>query len=100
MTASAKLQRRLPRRCCARHHVKVTPWRVPVVAGWLATHPDFKRLVPDLGDGETVKLPTIKVDAVRDALDFMQLSASAEQGRVLLVDPATALARARVRTHC
>jgi len=62
---------------------------------WLAgdVHPDFKRLVPDLGDGETVKLPTIKVDAVRDALDFMQLSASAEQGRVLLVDPATALAR-------
>ena len=62
---------------------------------WLAgdVHPDFKRLVPDLGDGETVKLPTIKVDAVRDALDFMQLSAGAEQGRVLLVDPATALAR-------
>lgn len=62
---------------------------------WLAgdVHPDFKRLVPDPGDGETVKLPTIKVDAVREALDFMQLSASAEQGRVLLVDPATALAR-------
>lgn len=62
---------------------------------WLAgdVHPDFKRLAPDLGDGETVKLPTIKVDAVREALDFMQLSAAGEQGRVLLVDPATALPR-------
>ena len=62
---------------------------------WLAgdVHPDFKKLAPDLGDGETVKLPTIKVDAVREALDFMQLSAAGEQGRVLLIDPATALSR-------
>jgi DNA polymerase III subunit delta' len=62
---------------------------------WLAgdVHPDFKKLSPDLGEGETVKLPTIKVDAVREALDFMQLSAAGEQGRVLLVDPATALPR-------
>jgi DNA polymerase III subunit delta' len=62
---------------------------------WLTgdVHPDFKRLAPDLGDGETVKLPTIKVDAVREALEFMQLSAAGEQGRVLLVDPATALPR-------
>ena len=62
---------------------------------WLAgdVHPDFRKLAPDLGDGETVKLPTIKVDAVREALDFMQLTAAGEQGRVLLVDPATALPR-------
>lgn len=62
---------------------------------WLAgdVHPDFKKLTPDLGDSETVKLPTIKVDAVREALEFMQLSAASEQGRVLLVDPATALPR-------
>ncbi|MBL8310835.1 MAG: hypothetical protein JNL19_10475 [Burkholderiales bacterium] len=62
---------------------------------WLAgdVHPDFKALYPDVGDGETVKLPTIKVDAVRDALDFMQLTASTPHGRVLLVDPANALAR-------
>ena len=62
---------------------------------WLAgdVHPDFKKLAPDLGDAETVKLPTIKVDAVREALDFMQLTAAGEQGRVLLVDPATALPR-------
>lgn len=61
---------------------------------WLAgdVHPDFRSLLPDLGDGETVKLPTIKIDAVREALEFMQLSAAAERGRVLLVDPATALA--------
>lgn len=62
---------------------------------WLAgdVHPDFKKLAPDAGDGETVKLPTIKVDAVRESLEFMQLSAAGEQGRVLLVDPATALPR-------
>lgn len=62
---------------------------------WLAgdVHPDFRSLLPDPGDGETVKLPTIKIDAVREALEFMQLSAAAERGRVLLVDPATALAR-------
>lgn len=62
---------------------------------WLVgdVHPDFKKLTPDAGDGETVKLPTIKIDAVREALEFMQLSAAGEQGRVLLVDPATALPR-------
>ena len=62
---------------------------------WLAgdVHPDFRRLLPDAGDGETVKLPTIKIDVVREALDFMQLSAAGSRGRVLLVDPATALAR-------
>lgn len=61
---------------------------------WLAgdVHPDFRRLLPDEGDGETIKLPTIKVDAVREAVDFMQLSAAGAQGRVLLIDPATALA--------
>ena len=37
--------------------------------------------------------PTIKIDVVREALDFMQLSAAGSRGRVLLVDPATALAR-------
>jgi DNA polymerase III subunit delta' len=62
---------------------------------WLAgdVHPDFRRLLPDTGDGETVKLPTIKIDVVREALDFMQLSAAGSRGRVLLVDPASALAR-------
>ena len=36
---------------------------------WLAgdVHPDFRRLLPDVGDGETVKLPTIKIDVVREA---------------------------------
>lgn len=62
---------------------------------WLAgdVHPDFRALLPDVGDGETVKLPTIKIDVVREALDFMQLSAAGSRGRVLLIDPATALAR-------
>lgn len=62
---------------------------------WLAgdVHPDFRALLPDVGDGETVKLPTVKIDVVREALEFMQLSAAGSRGRVLLVDPATALAR-------
>ncbi len=62
---------------------------------WLAgdVHPDFRRLLPDVGDGEKVKLPTIKIDLVRESLEFMQLSAAGPRGRVLLVDPATALAR-------
>ena len=62
---------------------------------WLVgdVHPDFRKLVPDLGDGLTVKLPTIKVDDVREALDFMHLTPAGEQGRVLLVDPADALQR-------
>lgn len=62
---------------------------------WLAVdaHPDFRALVPDEGDGETVKLPTIKIEPVREALDFMQLSSDGAAGRVLLINPATALSR-------
>jgi DNA polymerase III subunit delta' len=39
------------------------------------------------------RLPIIKTDAAREAISFMELSASTERGRVLLVDPATALSR-------
>jgi DNA polymerase III subunit delta' len=38
-------------------------------------------------------LPIIKTEAAREAISFMELSASTERGRVLLVDPATALSR-------
>lgn len=62
---------------------------------WLANdvHPDFVRLAPEESDDEVARLPIIKTDAARDAISFMELSASTERGRVLLIDPATALSR-------
>ncbi len=62
---------------------------------WLAgdVHPDFIRLAPEQSDDEVARLPVIKTDAAREAIGFMELSASTERGRVLLVDPATALSR-------
>jgi DNA polymerase III subunit delta' len=62
---------------------------------WLLgdVHPDFIRLAPEESDDDVARLPIIKTDAARDAISFMQLSASTARGRVLLVDPATALSR-------
>ncbi|TAG72433.1 MAG: hypothetical protein EAZ24_12415 [Burkholderiales bacterium] len=62
---------------------------------WFAgsVHPDFVRLAPEESDDDVARLPTIKTDAARGAISFMELSASTERGRVLLVDPATALSR-------
>jgi DNA polymerase III subunit delta' len=62
---------------------------------WLAgdVHPDFVRLAPEESDDDVARLPVIKTDAAREAISFMELSASTERGRVLLVDPATALSR-------
>ncbi len=62
---------------------------------WLAgdVHPDFMRLAPQESDDEVSRLPIIKIDAAREAVEFMQLSASTRRGRVLLVDTANALSR-------
>jgi DNA polymerase III subunit delta' len=62
---------------------------------WLVggVHPDFVRLAPEESDDDVARLPTIKTDAARAAISFMELSASTQRGRVLLVDPATALSR-------
>jgi DNA polymerase III subunit delta' len=62
---------------------------------WLAgdVHPDFIRLAPEESDDDVARLPIIKTDAARAAISFMELSASTLRGRVLLVDPATALSR-------
>jgi DNA polymerase III subunit delta' len=62
---------------------------------WLAgdVHPDFMRLAPEVSDDEVSRLPIIKIDAARAAVEFMQLSASTSRGRLLLVDPASALSR-------
>jgi DNA polymerase III subunit delta' len=62
---------------------------------WLAgdVHPDFMRLAPEESDDDVSRLPIIKIEAARAAVEFMQLTASTGRGRVLLVDPATALSR-------
>jgi DNA polymerase III subunit delta' len=62
---------------------------------WLAgdVHPDFIRLAPEESDDDVARLPIIKTDAAREAIAFMELSASTQRGRVLLIDPATALSR-------
>ncbi len=62
---------------------------------WLAgdVHPDFIRLAPEESDDDVARLPIIKTDAARAAISFMELSASTQRGRVLLIDPATALSR-------
>lgn len=66
------------------------------------THPDFRRLSP-LGDedeegkegaeGKKVsrKLPVIKIEAVRDVIDFAHLSAHRAGRRIVLVEPAESL---------
>ncbi len=56
-------------------------------------HPDFIRLAPEDSDDDVARLPIIKTDAAREAISFMELTASTNRGRVLLVDPATALSR-------
>jgi DNA polymerase III subunit delta' len=62
---------------------------------WLAgdVHPDFMRLAPEESDDDVSRLPIIKIEAARAAVEFMQLTGSTSRGRVLLVDPATALSR-------
>jgi DNA polymerase III subunit delta' len=62
---------------------------------WLAgdVHPDFIRLAPQESDDDVARLPIIKTEAAREAISFMELSASTARGRVLLIDPATALSR-------
>lgn len=62
---------------------------------WLAgdVHPDFMRLAPQESDDEASRLPIIRIDAAREAIEFMQLSSCTERGRILLVDSANALTR-------
>ena len=64
-----------------------------------ASHPDFRRLTPQ-GDDEdeakegskpTRKLPVIKIEAVREVIDFAHLTAHRAGRRIVLVEPAEAL---------
>jgi len=61
--------------------------------GWFlgGVHPDCRIVSLDESDEETLRLPTIKVQAARSAIDFAQLSGESARGRVVLVDPADAL---------
>ncbi len=54
-------------------------------------HPDLLHLTVEAADDETFRLPTIKIDAARAAVEFATRSASSERGRVILVEPADAL---------
>lgn len=67
---------------------------------WFAhgSHPDFRRLTPHGEDDEpskdskpTRKLPVIKIEAVREVIDFAHLTAHRAGRRVVLVEPAEAL---------
>ncbi|MEN6081396.1 DNA polymerase III subunit delta' [Chromobacterium piscinae] len=64
---------------------------------WFAsgTHPDFRRLSPFADEEEegkeaktTRKLPQIKIEAVREVIDFAHLTAHRAGRRVILVEPA------------
>ncbi|UTH72377.1 DNA polymerase III subunit delta' [Chromobacterium sp. IIBBL 290-4] len=65
---------------------------------WLqsGTHPDFRRLSPFADEAEdegkeaktTRKLPQIKIEAVREVIDFAHLTAHRAGKRVILVEPA------------
>ncbi|MGC0152429.1 DNA polymerase III subunit delta' [Chromobacterium vaccinii] len=64
---------------------------------WLASgsHPDFRRLSPFVDEDEegkeaktTRKLPQIKIEAVREVIDFAHLTAHRAGRRVILVEPA------------
>ncbi|WP_293763848.1 DNA polymerase III subunit delta' [uncultured Aquitalea sp.] len=60
------------------------------------THPDFRRLSPLTDDDEegkegaktTRKLPLIKIEAVREVIDFAHLTAHRAGRRVIVVEPA------------
>jgi DNA polymerase-3 subunit delta' len=66
---------------------------------WLAAghHPDYRVLSPELEDeggkeGKTTrKLPMIKIEAVRELIDFAHLTAHRSGRRVIIVEPAEAM---------
>lgn len=66
---------------------------------WLAAgvHPDYRVLSPELEEeggkeGKTTrKLPVIKIEAVRELIDFAHLTAHRSGRRVIIVEPAEAM---------
>lgn len=60
----------------------------------LGSHPDFRRLSPLTEEDEektSRKLPVIKIEAVREVIEFAHLSSHRQGQRVVLVEPAEAL---------
>jgi DNA polymerase-3 subunit delta' len=62
----------------------------------LGSHPDFRRLTPQQEDEEgkdkvTRKLPVIKIEAVREVIEFAHLTSHRSGQRVVLVEPAETL---------
>jgi len=62
----------------------------------LGSHPDFRRLTPLVEDDEAKdkvsrKLPVIKIEAVRELIEFAHLTSHRNGQRVVLVEPAEAL---------
>lgn len=57
------------------------------------SHPDFYQLTPEIPDGETVgrKLLQIKIDAVREMIEHIHLSAVRGGWRVVLIYPAESM---------
>ncbi|MDW8312189.1 MAG: hypothetical protein RMK02_05575 [Burkholderiales bacterium] len=60
----------------------------------VGAHPEFLRLGVEDSEAEVSRLPTIKVEQVREAVEFATRAASSLRGRVILIDPADALAPA------
>jgi DNA polymerase III subunit delta' len=60
----------------------------------LGSHPDYRRLSPQLDEGEektSRKMPVIKIEAVREVIEFAHLTGHRRGQRVVLVEPAEAL---------
>ncbi|TDR81417.1 DNA polymerase III subunit delta' [Paludibacterium purpuratum] len=60
----------------------------------LGSHPDYRRLSPLQDDDEekaSRKLPVIKIEAVREVIDFAHLTSHRHGQRVVMVEPAEAL---------
>lgn len=62
----------------------------------LGSHPDFRRLTPILDDDDgkeklSRKLPVIKIEAVREVIEYAHLTSHRSGQRVVLVEPAEAL---------
>jgi DNA polymerase-3 subunit delta' len=62
----------------------------------LGSHPDFRRLTPLMDDDDgkekiSRKLPVIKIEAVRELIEYAHLSSHRNGQRVVLIEPAEAL---------
>jgi DNA polymerase-3 subunit delta' len=81
---------------CDRPDAALNPCGECEACRWLANagHPDFRRLTPageDADEKSARRLPLIRIEAVREMIDFAHLTAHRNGRRVILVEPAEAL---------